>query len=252
LFSDAVKWGGFEGRMKILVFQHLGVEHSGIFADFWRETGHSEHIVELNEGEAIPDLDSFDMLAVMGGPMDVWQEDAHPWFKPEKAAIRRWVRELERPYLGICLGHQLLADALGGKVGLMKAPEVGLATVELTKAGRADRLFDGVAPGIETLQWHSAEVSMLPGGGEVLAANAACPIQAMRVGQNAYGFQYHMEITERTVGEWSQISEYAASLEQALGADEAGRLAQTVAPHLPAFRKTARLINDNFFVTIGC
>jgi GMP synthase-like glutamine amidotransferase len=237
--------------MKILVFQHLRVEHSGIFAEFWREAGHSEHIVELDEGEAIPELDGFDMLAVMGGPMDVWQEDAHPWLKQEKAAIRRWVRELKRPYLGICLGHQLLADALGGTVGLMKAPEVGLASVELTAAGRADRLFAGVDATIETLQWHGAEVSELPEGGEILAANAACPIQAMRVGQNAYGFQYHMEITERTVGDWSQISEYAASLEQALGADEAGRLAQTVAPHLPAFRTTASRINDNFFAAIS-
>lgn len=237
--------------MKILVFQHLRVEHSGIFAEFWREAGHSEHIVELDEGEAIPDLDGFDMLAVMGGPMDVWQEEAHTWLKPEKAAIRRWVRELGRPYLGICLGHQLLANALGGKVELMKAPEVGLATVELTEAGRADRLFAGVEPAIETLQWHGAEVSGLPEGGEVLAANAACPIQAMRVGHKAYGFQYHMEITDRTVGDWSQIPEYAASLEQALGADEAGRLAQTVAPHLPIFRATARRINDNFFAAIS-
>lgn len=236
--------------MKILVFQHLRVEHSGIFAEFWREAGHGEHIVELDEGEAIPDLDGFDMLAVMGGPMDVWQEDAHPRLRQEKAAIRHWVRELKRPYLGICLGHQLLADALGGKVGLMKAPEVGLATVELTQAGRADRLFDGVDPAIETLQWHGAEVSALPEGGEILAANAACPVQAMRVGQNAYGFQYHMEITERTVDDWSKIPEYAASLKQALGADEARRLAQTVAPHLPAFRATAQRVNDNFFAGI--
>ncbi|PWK60742.1 glutamine amidotransferase class I [Aminobacter sp. AP02] len=106
-----------------------------MFGEFWRAAGHSEHIVELDEGEAIPALDGFDILAVMGGPMDVWQEDAHPWLKPEKAAIRRWVRELDRPYLGICLGHQLLTDALGGEVSLMRQPEVGLATVELTKAG---------------------------------------------------------------------------------------------------------------------
>lgn len=238
--------------MKILVFQHLRVEHSGVFGEFWGEAGHSEHVVELDEGEVIPALQDFDMLAVMGGPMDVWQEEAYPWLKLEKAAIRHWVRELKRPYLGICLGHQLLADALGGKVGLMKQPEVGLATVELTKAGRADRLFDGVDGAIKTLQWHGAEVSVLPQGGEILAGNAACAIQAMRVGSNAYGFQYHMEITERTVGDWAKIPEYAASLKQALGAEEAGRLAQTVAPNLPAFRNTAGRINDNFFAAIGC
>ncbi|GAA4121701.1 type 1 glutamine amidotransferase [Aminobacter aganoensis] len=233
--------------MKILVFQHLKVEHSGVFGEFWREAGHEEHVVELDEGEAIPDLDGFDMLAVMGGPMDVWQEDEHPWLVPEKAAIRRWVRELGRPYLGICLGHQLLADALGGKVGLMKMPEVGLASVELTAAGQGDPLFAGVAASLETLQWHGAEVSGLPVGGEVLAGNAACAIQALRVGARAYGFQYHMEITDRTVADWSQIPEYKTSLERALGAQAAARLGETVKPHLNGFRATARRINDNFF-----
>lgn len=237
--------------MNILVLQHLRVEHSGIFAEFWREAGHTEHIVELDEGEAIPDLHGFDIMAVMGGPMDVWQEDAYPWLVKEKAAIRHWVRGLKRPYLGFCLGHQLLADALGGKVGLMERPEVGLTTIELTNIGRTDRLFNGVDPILRTLQWHGAEVSMPPMGGEILAENAACAIQAMRVGSHAYGFQYHMEITERTVDDWSQIPEYAASLDQVLGAEDAACLAQTVAPHLPSFRMTARRINDNFFAAIG-
>lgn len=233
--------------MKILVFQHLRVEHSGIFGEFWREAGHEEHVVELDEGDAIPDLGGFDMLAVMGGPMDAWQEDEHPWLKPEKEAIRRWVRDLGRPYLGICLGHQLLADALGGTVGRMKAPEVGLARVELSAAGRADPLFAGVGQSIETLQWHGAEVSVLPEGGEVLAGNAACAIQALRVGPRAYGFQYHMEITERTVADWSRIPEYKSSLERALGAEAAARLDDTVKPHLAGFRAVAKRINDNFF-----
>jgi GMP synthase-like glutamine amidotransferase len=231
--------------MKILVLQHLAVEHPGIFRDFWMEGGHRWHAVELDAGEPIPDLAGYDLLVAMGGPMDVWQEDRHPWLAPEKAAIRRWVRDLDRPYLGICLGHQLLAEALGGRVSLMVRPEVGLASVDLTPAGQSDPLLARSGACVETFQWHGAEVSRLPDGAEILAANAACPVQALRYGRYAYGFQYHVEITASTVSDWEAIPEYKASLAQALGAVEAGRLSEKVAARLPYFRTAARKLNDS-------
>lgn len=236
--------------MQILVFQHLAVEHSGSLGQLWREAGHVETIVELDEGEPIPPLEGFDMLIAMGGPMDVWQEDIHPWLAPEKAAIRRWVKELDRPYLGICLGHQLLASALGWHVGLMAAPEVGLRKVELTEVGRRDPIFAGIDPVLETLQWHGAEIQTLPEGAQVLAANAACPTQAIRCGRWAYGFQFHVEITGSTVGDWERIPEYKASLERALGPTEASKLATTIEPRLASFRQTAKRVNDNFLSLI--
>ena len=231
--------------MRILVFQHLDIEHPGVFREFWRESGHEWHAIELDLGEPMPPLDGFDLLVVMGGPMDVWQEDAHPWLRAEKAAIRRWVQVLGRPYLGICLGHQLLADALGGAVSLMAAPEVGLADVEVTPAGRVDPLLAGFGPRVETFQWHGAEVSRLPVGAEVLAANAVCPVQALRWGRHAYGFQYHVEITASTVAEWGSIPEYRNSLERALGVERATTLEVEVAHRLPSFRLAARCLNDN-------
>jgi GMP synthase-like glutamine amidotransferase len=231
--------------MRILVFQHVAVEHPGIFRDFWRKAGHDWRAVELDEGEPIPDLDDYDLLLAMGGPMDVWQEDIHPWFVAEKAAIGRWVRDLNRPYLGICLGHQLLAEAVGGKVGLMKAPEVGFADVRFTAEGLADEFFAGFDAGMETFQWHGAEITQLPYETTVLAANSACPVQAMRWRDRAYGLQYHIEITPATVPEWQAIPAYASSLEAALGPVEAPRLASAVAPKLPAFAAAAQRINDN-------
>jgi GMP synthase-like glutamine amidotransferase len=236
--------------MRILVFQHLPVEHVGVFARFWRAGGCELQVVEFDKGHVIPALDEFDLLVVMGGPMDVWQEDIYPWLVPEKAAIRRWVRELEKPYLGICLGHQLLADALGGKVSLMQEPEVGMAKVELSGDGGSDPLFRGIARVMDSFQWHSAEVSALPEGGEVLAANAACPVQAMRWGNRAYGLQYHIEITDKTVGDWKLIPEYEVSLIRALGVEKAASLATAVAPCVPSFERMASTINTNLMSLI--
>jgi GMP synthase-like glutamine amidotransferase len=237
--------------MNILVFQHLAVEHPGIFREFWADGGHRWHAFELDAGEPIPDLAPYDLLVAMGGPMDVWQEDLHPWLVPEKAAIRRWVRELNRPYLGICLGHQLLAEALGGKVALMARPEVGLTTVDLTPAGQRDPVLAGFGARMEAFQWHGAEIAELPDGAEVLATNPACPVQAIRCGRHAYGFQYHVEISAPTVSAWEAVPEYKASLEQALGSDEAARLGAKVATRLPDFRVAARRLHDNLAALIA-
>lgn len=232
--------------MRILVFQHLAVEHPGTFRDLWQAKNHEWHVVELDEGDTIPPLEGFDLLVVMGGPQDVWQEDIHPWLVPEKAAIRRWVGDLGKPYLGICLGHQLLVEAMGGHVGLMDRPEVGLADVELTPEGLNDPLLLGMGRTMHTFQWHGAEAKKLPAGVTILARNPACAVQAIRYGEHAYGLQYHVEITPDTVSDWEAVPAYKISLEQSLGPEEAARLKQTVEPHLVSFRATAQRIDSNF------
>lgn len=99
---------------------------------------------------------------------------------------------------------------------------------------------------MQTFQWHGAEVAALPAGAEVLARNEACAVQAFRFGFAAYGLQYHVEITDRTVPEWQQIPAYAASLETALGCERAAKLADETAGLLPGFAQAARRLNDNF------
>ncbi len=232
--------------MKILVLQHLAVEHPGVFRDFLREDGFTWHTVELDQGEPIPDLEAFDVMMVMGGPQDVWQEDLFPWLVPEKAAIRRFVADLGRPYLGICLGHQLLADALGGRVGLGARPEVGTLTISQTDAGRKDPLFAGVPDPIEVLQWHGAEVQQLPKGAVQLARSDVCENQAFRYGKHAYGLQCHVEVTSETVADWAAIPEYARALETSLGAGIVDRLAADVSTRLPLYTSVARQLYTNF------
>ena len=126
--------------MKLLVLQHAAAEHPGIFRGFLEEDGHSWDAVELDEGEQLPALGGYDGLWVMGGPMDVWQEELHPWLKAEKEIIREAVEGRGMAFLGLCLGHQLLAEALGGSVGPAETPEIGVLNVQLTEEGGIRRI----------------------------------------------------------------------------------------------------------------
>ena len=132
-------------RPRVLVFQHMELAHPGIFRDCLRAERIAWDVVALAAGDPIPALEEYDALLVMGGAQDVWQEREHPWLRPEKRAIRTAVLELGMPYLGICLGHQLLASALGGEVRPAVTPEVGVFEVSLTEVGRAHPLFAGLA-----------------------------------------------------------------------------------------------------------
>jgi GMP synthase-like glutamine amidotransferase len=232
--------------MRFLVFQHIDVEHPGVLRDFMAADGIDWDAVELDAGEEIPPLDGYDALIVMGGPMDVWQENEYPWLVAEKAALREAVAERGLPYLGICLGHQLLADALGGEVGPMEGSEVGVMPVELTEEGKADPLLQDFADRFLCLQWHSAAVTRPPAGASVLASSLLCANQAMRVGENAYGFQYHVEVTEQTVSDWAAIPEYERSLRETLGPDGLVRFKADMDGALPQFNAVARRLYDSF------
>lgn len=94
--------------MRLLVFQHIDCEHPGSLRQFLAADGVQWDAINLHNGDTIPAFDDYDALWVMGGPMDVWDVDEHPWLVAEKAAIQRWVSECVKPYLGLCLGHSTL------------------------------------------------------------------------------------------------------------------------------------------------
>lgn len=233
-------------KLRLLVFQHLDVEHLGVFRNFLQEDGIDGVVVELDQGNTIPDLNDYDGLWVMGGPMDVWEEEQYPWLKEEKAAIREAVVDRQLPFLGICLGHQLLADALRGEVGPASAPEVGIYEVEKTVAGVLSPFLTDLPDTMKCLQWHGAEVKQPPKGASVLATNPACQIQAMSYGEKVLSTQYHTEISTVTIAEWASVPTYRTALEKTLGPNAVAQFEAETNAHLQLFNQSARRLFDNW------
>ena len=231
--------------MKFLVFQHIACEHPGIFRELMRDDGVSWDAIELDENEPIPELDQYDAMMVMGGPMDVWQTAQHPWLNAEIAAIKKWIAA-DRPYLGFCLGHQLLAVAAGGEVGIADQPEIGILPVELTDEGRNHWFFNGCPTKLQSLQWHSAEVTKAPPGATVLAESAACAVNAMAVGRRAASVQFHVELTDDTVSEWGEVPEYAQALESSLGEGALAVMQREADQNMQSFNQLSASLYKNF------
>ncbi|MEM7541490.1 MAG: type 1 glutamine amidotransferase [Pseudomonadota bacterium] len=235
--------------LNICVFQHIACEHPGSFRDFAAAEGITLSPVELDEGEAIPELGQFDGLWVMGGPMDVWEEQQFPWLIEEKLAIREAIRR-KLPFLGFCLGHQLLASALDGDVGVAAQPEVGIEKIALTENGKASPFLSGTPNTQNVLQWHSAAVLHAPQDAVVLARSPACEIQAMSIGDHALSMKYHVELIETTVKDWNEVPAYRESLEKSLGPAGAVAFENDTATHLGEMHQQAQRLFANWCATV--
>jgi GMP synthase-like glutamine amidotransferase len=228
---------------RALVIQHMEHDHLGRFAEFFAEDGIIPTTVRPFKGEVLPPLAGFDLMFVLGGAQDTWQVKEFPYLTAEKQVIHEWVGKLAKPYFGICLGHQLLADALGGGVGRATSAEVGVCEVAVTDA---TSLMQGLPAAFKVMQWHHAEVQKLPLQAKALAFSPTTAVQAMSVGAHAFSTQFHCEFTPQAVLGWAAVPSYVAALEREHGAGAHSKLLEACWPQMPTMAKQTRVMWENF------
>ena len=186
--------------MKVLAVVHDDAVRSGVFADPIAAGGHEleEWSIARERSPSRP-LEAYDAAIVFGGSMHADQDEAHPWLREEKQLLRRFL-DSRTPVLGVCLGGQLVAHAAGAWVGRARQPEIGWHEVELTPAAAADPLFARLPRRFEALQWHYYAFEV-PAGAVELARSPVCS-QAFRLGELAWGVQFHPEVTLAMVEQW--------------------------------------------------
>jgi GMP synthase (glutamine-hydrolysing) len=190
---------------RALAVQHAAHEPLGTIETVLRERGVSIELLRPYAGDVVPKtLDGFDGLVVMGGPMGVYEADQFPFLADEVRLLKNAL-EANRPVLGICLGCQLLAAAAGARVYASGRQEIGWYPLSLAPAAADDRLFHGLPVTTNAFHWHG-DTFDAPAGSVLLASSEMTVQQAFRLGSNAYGLQFHLEVTTPIVEEFAASS----------------------------------------------
>ena len=235
--------------MRVIILQHIKIEDPGFIKDLMIKDRVELTTIELDEGEKIPaDLLKFDAMFCMGGPMDTWMEKEHSWLVDEKKAIKEFVVDLKKPYLGFCLGCQLLGEVVGGKVVKSNIPEIGMLNISFSNNKSNDALFSKFPDEITSLQWHSYEVQGLENNKDVthLASSPETKYQIFKYQNHAYGIQFHIEVKDTTVGEWGCVPEYKSALEKQLGEGALDKFEKDSKKHMPSMNQYSEVLYENF------
>ena len=232
-----------------IVLQHIKIEDPGYIKDLMIKDKVNLTTIELDEGEKIPkNLRNFDAMFCMGGPMDTWMEKDYPWLIEEKKRIREFVVELKKPYLGFCLGCQLLGEVIGGQVTRSEPSEIGILDIEFIENKNKDNLFSSFPNQIKSLQWHSYEVQNLENNKDVtlIASSAVTKYQIFKYQNHAYGIQFHIEIKDTTVNEWGCVPEYKSALEKQLGSGALDKFDKAAKENMADMNRYSQILYENF------
>ena len=235
--------------MKILILQHIECETPGYIKDLMLSDGFDLTTIELDVGEKIPNnINQFDGMFCMGGPMDTWMTDKYPWIVDEKNKIKEFIIDLEKPFLGFCLGCQFLGEVVGGKVVKSTPPEIGILDIDMAEEKKEDHLFATFPNTIKALQWHSYEVVGLENNHDItlLASSSTTKYQIFKYKNNAYGIQFHIEIKSNTVSDWGCVPEYKNALEDSLGSGALEKFEKVATVNMQDMNTHATMLYKNF------
>jgi GMP synthase (glutamine-hydrolysing) len=227
---------------KLLVVQHVAFEILGTLNPLLKSAGFRIRYVNFGRHpEAQPCLDRYHGLVVLGGPMNADQFDRFPHLETEVKLIENAI-DRDVPVLGICLGAQLIAMALGAEVKRNPQKEIGWYDVSLTDAGRQDPLFAHFEPTERIFQWHG-DTFCLPKGCTHLASSPTCANQAFRYRSNVYGLQFHMEVDEPLIERWLRVPIHRREIEALNGAVDP----ETIRQETTQFIDRSKALSDRTF-----
>ncbi len=185
----------------ILIIKHIDIEGPGTIGTYFHKKGYTLKTIDLDKGDPLPDnFSDVEAVICLGGPMNVYEEDRYPFLVQENQFIQKVIKE-GIPYLGICLGSQLLAKAAGAKVIKSPVPEVGWYKVDVKADGQSDPLLEGLGKEFDVFHWHE-DMFEIPLNGKFLATATGCSNQAFKIGKSAYGVQFHVEVTGEIIKDW--------------------------------------------------
>ncbi len=233
---------------RILVVLNISDDPTGYVGEILAEHGIMCDVVDASL-HAIPDPTAYDAMIVFGGPQNANEEEKYPYFVQEMDALHTAVMQ-EIPVLGICLGAQLLARALGGTVKKHTLTEIGFSEVQSTDAGKHDPLYAGLSGRQLVYQWHEDTFSIPPNTVH-LATSEKTPNQAFRYGRTTYGLQYHIELTPEMLDVWLHEPSLKEQIVATLGVEEYERIIYERPQYFAAYQYQARVMFENFLRIAG-
>ncbi len=232
----------------VIIIKHIDIEGPGTIGEFLDEKGVPCKIINIFDVDQLPQtLEGISAVIVLGGPMNVYEEDKYPFLRKEDIFLKE-VFKKGLPVLGFCLGAQLIAKAKGASIKKNPVKEIGWFSISLDKDVLPDPLFQGFPEEFDVFQWHG-DTFDIPANATKLAASELCSNQAFRVDNNIYGLQFHIEVTDEMIQQW--VDAYKAEIDSLKGFVDPEKIVADTKSKFAHYRKQARLFGSNFLNLIN-